>query len=171
MSDTGTTYEPRPGTLAYRVLAHLETLPAGTERSTGALAAALGVEPNLIPSSMEQALRARRVFTRKKDAHRNSPVFWCLRDLAHEPPPLVPPPGPQTPMRAVVQAAPAEPAPGAAAGQGAGPGDGMPRGGVLQLALWSGGCLEVRRASGEVVMFTAVETAVLLGYLHRVRGA
>lgn len=77
-----TTYTPEPGTVAFRVLAYLETLPAGAEIMTSALAEALGLEgKNLIPC-LETALAAGRIFRRQRDTHVRSPFWWSLTDYS-----------------------------------------------------------------------------------------
>jgi hypothetical protein len=73
-------WEPRPGTVAFRVLAHLATLPAGAERMTSHLADALGLDVNGVTPCLESALKARRVFARKRDSHVRSPLWWSLTD-------------------------------------------------------------------------------------------
>lgn len=73
-------YEPRPGTVAFRVLAHLETLPAGAEVMTSALAEAINAEASQIQPCLELALKAGQVFRRQKDDHIRSPWWWSLTD-------------------------------------------------------------------------------------------
>lgn len=71
-------YEPRPGSTAQRVIAHLETLPHGAEVLTSTIAMALGMQANSIPTCMEGALAAGAVFRRKRDPHLRAPLYWSL---------------------------------------------------------------------------------------------
>lgn len=71
-------YEPRPGSTAHRVIAHLETLPHGAEVLTSTIAMALGMQANSIPTCMEGALAAGAVFRRKRDPHLRAPLYWSL---------------------------------------------------------------------------------------------
>lgn len=92
-------YAPAPGTVAFRVLAHMELLHKGSEISTGTLNTALGIESDRLIPGLEAAIKHRAIFRRKKGGHPRSPVFWSLVDHSkdsHE----APPPGPQTPTRA-----------------------------------------------------------------------
>lgn len=50
------TYTPREGTIAARVLAHLQGLPAGTKLLTAELAAALGIDASSISASCAPAV-------------------------------------------------------------------------------------------------------------------
>lgn len=79
------TYEPRPGTVAFRALAHLGTLPPGTEMMTSALAEAIGLAANHLSPNLEPALSAGRVFRRQRDNHVRSPFFWSLTDNRRPP--------------------------------------------------------------------------------------
>ncbi len=69
-------YSPGPGTVAFRVLAHLQTLPHGTEVLTAALADAIRTDHKNIAPCMEQSLAAGLVFRRRRDSHRTSPLWW-----------------------------------------------------------------------------------------------
>lgn len=74
-------YNPRPGSAAYRALAHLETLPHGEEISTAKLAEAIDVPVSNFMPCMLPAVEARVVFRRQKDhSHPRSPFFWSLVD-------------------------------------------------------------------------------------------
>ncbi len=77
-----TTYTPEPGTVAYRVLAHLETLPKGAEVMTSALAEALGLEGRNVAPCLETALAKGLVFRRQRDTHVRSPFWWSLTDYS-----------------------------------------------------------------------------------------
>lgn len=105
-------YNPKPGTVAYRALAHLATLEHGAEITSSRFSEALGVDVSSLRACLQPALSAGRVFCRQKDReHVRSPLFWSLTDHdAHRP--VTPPPGPQTPLqRAPAPAAAPRPAP------------------------------------------------------------
>ena len=74
------TYEPRPGTVAFRALAHMELLHKGSEIPSGTLANALGIETGALITSLVPAVNARAIFRRQKGGHVRSPVFWSLVD-------------------------------------------------------------------------------------------
>jgi hypothetical protein len=76
------TYEPRPGTTAQRVIAHLQLQPPGTELLTSQLGDALGVPPLNIPPCLAPALSAGILRQRKKDGHPRAPAYWSLADHA-----------------------------------------------------------------------------------------
>jgi hypothetical protein len=86
---SGTAYEPRPGTVPYRVLSYLETQPHGAEVLTSTIAEATGIAPSSIPPCMEAAITAGAVFRRKRDGHIRAPAYWSLVDHAasRTPPP------------------------------------------------------------------------------------
>lgn len=75
-------YTPEPGTVAFRVLAYLETLPKGTEVMTSALAEALGLEGRNVAPCLETALAKSVVFRRQRDTHVRSPFWWSLTDYS-----------------------------------------------------------------------------------------
>lgn len=75
-----TAYSPAPGTVAYRALAHLETLDRGAELSSAQLAEAINAPAAVIQPSMVAPLRAGMVFSRQKGGHQRSPMFWSLVD-------------------------------------------------------------------------------------------
>lgn len=99
-------YSPAPGTVAYRALAHLETLDRGAELSSAQLAEAIRVPPANIPGSLQSALDHRVVFSRKKGGHLRSPAFWSLVDhavaaVSDKPASLSPAAGNAAPTRAI----------------------------------------------------------------------
>jgi hypothetical protein len=51
-------YTPQPGTIPFRVIQHLQSLPSGTPASTAELAEALEIAPNSLPPIMRAALNA-----------------------------------------------------------------------------------------------------------------
>ena len=55
-------YAARPGTVAYRVLAYLATLPPGTEITTSALGIELNIDAVSIPPCLDPAVTAGQVF-------------------------------------------------------------------------------------------------------------
>ena len=80
-------YTPKPGSTAWRVMAHLETLPAGAEIMTSALAEAIGEPANNVSPCLEAALAAGLLFRRQRDAHVRSPYWWSLTDRSAQPKP------------------------------------------------------------------------------------
>jgi hypothetical protein len=73
-------YEPRPGTVAWKALQHLETLPAGAEILGSALAEAIGAEPYQIQPCMLALIAAKMAYRRQKDEHLRSPWWYSLTD-------------------------------------------------------------------------------------------
>lgn len=78
-------YTPQPGTVAFRAIAHLETLPRGAELMTSALAEAIGCDGKNIVPSLEAALASGLVFRRQRDNHLRSPMWWSLVDHGARP--------------------------------------------------------------------------------------
>lgn len=77
-----TAYEPRPGTVPFRAIAHLQTLPRGAEVATASLAMESGAKAGYFTAIMEHARDAGAVFARQKGGHPKSPYFWSLVDHA-----------------------------------------------------------------------------------------
>lgn len=76
-------YEPRPGTVAFRALAYLETLPQGAEVMTSALAEALHLDDyKTLAPCLEAAVKSGAVFQRRRDDHPRSPWWWSLTDFS-----------------------------------------------------------------------------------------
>ena len=76
-------YEPSPGTVAFRALAYLETLPQGAEVMTSALAEALHLDDyKTLAPCLEAAVKGGAVFQRKRDDHPRSPWWWSLTDFS-----------------------------------------------------------------------------------------
>ena len=74
-------FKPRPGSVADRAIAYLQSQPAaGTEVSSAALAEAIGAPAGSIIACLQPALDAGLVFARKKGGHARSPAFWSLVD-------------------------------------------------------------------------------------------
>jgi hypothetical protein len=73
-------YEPRPGSVPDRVIAHLRTLPHVAERLSSQLAAAINAPPAHVTACLDGAATAGAIFRRKKDAHIRAPVYWSLVD-------------------------------------------------------------------------------------------
>lgn len=77
----GQPYTPRPGTVPFRAIAHLETLDHGAEQTTAQIAEAIGVPSNNLMPSLMAALDGGVLFRRQKDhSHPKSPFFWSLVD-------------------------------------------------------------------------------------------
>lgn len=72
------TYQPRPGTTAYRVMAALETLPHGSEVPASWLAERLGVPVSDIISPIAPAIEAGLIVVTKKNPHPNAPKKYSL---------------------------------------------------------------------------------------------
>ena len=167
-------YEPRPGTVAFRVLAHLETLPAGAEVMTSALAEAINAEASQIQPCLELALKAGQVHRRQKDDHVRSPWWWSLTDHSGIPkvrarPAFVQPhataaASAPTPPR-VVQIPTAAPLVAPVIGTTLQPGFKPPKVNPtspmarshpeeFRAALWSNGFLQIERFEGDLVILT-----------------
>jgi hypothetical protein len=78
-------YEPAPGSTAYRAIAHLQSLPPGAELMTSALAEAIGSEGKNIVPPLEVALASGLIFKRQRDTHVRSPMWWSLTDHGARP--------------------------------------------------------------------------------------
>lgn len=184
-------YSPAPGTTAYRVIAHMETLPAGAEVMTSALAEAIGVPANNLTPCLEAALNAGKLFRRQRDNHIRSPYWWSLTDRAGgQPPPKrqtvyvpdaatafhTPEPGPQQVLKAEAarpdatdRGAPDIASPGGGptgAGQPAAAG---PAGEGFRFALWSNGTLQIERSTvggaADFILLSRDEVRQLVEYL------
>lgn len=79
---SSTSYSPRAGSVADRVIHHLRTLAPRAELTSAALAEALGVEHNAIGPSMAPAVVAGAVYVRRKGGHPRAPQFWSLHEHA-----------------------------------------------------------------------------------------
>lgn len=75
-------YQPRPDTLAFRALAHMELLHPGSEISNSMLANQLNVSGPELIAALKSAREAGHVFSRQKGGHIRSPLFWSLVDHA-----------------------------------------------------------------------------------------
>lgn len=157
-------YEPKPGTVAFRALAHLETLPWGAEVMTSALAEALHLDDyKTLAPCLEAALKGGAVFRRKRDDHPRSPWWWSLTDFSALPtarspasipfevpaaPAPAPKPGPRTVEEAWQQRgiALAQPAPRIEAGPTTKDALGF------RACLWTNGVLQIERAPGDLVL-------------------
>ena len=74
------TYTPQPGTVAARVVAWLQARPSG-EYNASQIAEALKVDPKIIASSLEVALREKLVFHRQRDrTSPRAPWWYSARD-------------------------------------------------------------------------------------------
>lgn len=83
----GATYQPQPGTTAFRVLGFLESLPVGSEVMTSAIAASLGIPHKNITPCLDAAVSSGRLFKRQRDDHVRSPYWWSLTDKSGGAPP------------------------------------------------------------------------------------
>ena len=73
------TFIPRPGSVADRAIAYLQShLAAGAELSSAALAEAIGAPLGSIVPCLQPALDAGLVHARQKGGHARSPKFWSL---------------------------------------------------------------------------------------------
>ena len=78
-------YQPAVNSVAWRAIAHLESLPKGAEIMTSALGEAIGVEGRNLMACMEPALTHGKVFRRQRDTHVRSPMWWSLTDHGARP--------------------------------------------------------------------------------------
>lgn len=74
------TYRQQPGTIAFRAIAHLESLGPGVEIMGGKLAEAIGAQPSSLQTCMESAVAAGIVRRRRRDSHATSPLWWSLAE-------------------------------------------------------------------------------------------
>jgi hypothetical protein len=79
------TYTARPGTVAQRAIAHLESLPRGAELMTSRLAEAIGTPGENLLACLEAPLKHGAVFRRQKDTAPRAPFFWSLVDHSKKP--------------------------------------------------------------------------------------
>lgn len=177
------TYEPKPGSVAQRAIAHLETLAPGAALSTGALAEAIGVAPALIGGSLESPLKAGVLLAHQRGGHSKSPRFWALamrtngmaagpapaadgsvvakpRAAGHDVEALSAPERPRA-RRSVSESKPAAPLTRPAAASSS----------EMRIALWSDGVLQIERpavgGAAELVLLAPDETRALVRYLDR----
>lgn len=83
---TSGVYTPRPGSVAQRAIAHLESLPTGAELSSSALAEAAGVPLNGLVPCLQSAVEAGALERRQRGGHVRSPIFWSLARAAGDQP-------------------------------------------------------------------------------------
>ncbi len=160
-------YEPRPGTVAFRALAYLETLPQGAEVMTSALAEALRLDDyKTLAPCLEAAVKGGAVFQRKRDDHARSPWWWSLTDfsalpkaprpaavafeLVDEVPvfvkPAQPEPEPEPEPAPTPQPRPKRPAPRIEEGPTTKDDQGF------RACLWTNGVLQIEREPGDLVL-------------------
>lgn len=177
MSAVLTPYEPRPGSLADRAIAHLRDLDPGAEITTAMLAAALQSQPLTLRTSLEFARGRGAIFSRQKGGHARSPMFWSLVD--HSSAPANAPPvarvasikeeqsrhevsAPMTEHQAALpkppprQAAIKEPDSAPAVKTG------------IRLAAWSTGELAIEVEGGEVIVFDKVRAGEVVAFCRRI---
>ena len=180
------TYAPSPGSAAFRGLAYLQSLPAGTELSTAAWAEALGVPLNNMGPLMLPLHTHGLVRRRQKWEGARSPWFWSLptmqktmqktmQNSVFDVPVFVPPvipAGSGSPDADDVVGLPDED------GGADHPRDALHRGDrshvahitdseTLRCALWNDGELVIW-CRGECVRYSAGEVEQLVAYLDRV---
>jgi len=80
------TYEPKPGSVADRALAHMALLFKGSEITSSMLAQAIGIEAKQLQGSLQAALEHGAIFARQKGGHAKSPMFWSLVDHSKKDP-------------------------------------------------------------------------------------
>ena len=74
-------YTPTPGTVAYRAIAHLQSLPPGAEIMGAKLAEAIGREPSGLVACLAPAREAGLIFCRQRTPEiARAPLFWSLVD-------------------------------------------------------------------------------------------
>jgi hypothetical protein len=78
-------YAPNPGTVAWKALQHLETLPAGAEIMGSKLAEAIDAEPYQIQPCMLSLIASKMAYRRQKDEHPRSPWWYSLTDYSKLP--------------------------------------------------------------------------------------
>lgn len=75
------TYSPKPNTVAWRAIRHLESLDIGAEVTTGALGDALNVPASSLQACLQPAVDAGLLYRRQKpNSVPRSPMFWSLTD-------------------------------------------------------------------------------------------
>lgn len=183
-------YEPKPGTVAFHALAHLETLPPGAELMNSALAEAIGIDGKTLTICLKPALSHGGIFARKRDAHQRSPMWWSLVDHSQPNTPEGADRAPQVlkaePARADATAGEARNEVMAPQGSESPAGRGthgapalgvapvfLPRAGATQFALWSTGALQINRpnavgGASEIVLLSPDETRQLVRYLDSI---
>lgn len=104
-----TAYVPKPGSVAFRALAHLELLHKGSEISNSMLAQQLSASGPEVLQALEPARKAGMVFSRQKGGHIRSPIFWSLEHHPDQSAPTneIPRPEVHSPVTARGEAAPA----------------------------------------------------------------
>lgn len=72
-------YTPKPGSVAYRILGWLEAQGREKEFNSSQIANALDIDTRAVQSLMQQSLSAGLVFRRQKDrTHPLAPYWWSL---------------------------------------------------------------------------------------------
>lgn len=161
-------YDPKPGSVPYRVIAWLEQQPKGSEFTTSQIAEALGLMGPQLHPCLEPAVRHGALHARRRDEHRTAPLWWSLSPRAPAsvavalPREAVPPPAPKPAAAPAATPAPAAPA---AADTPTKPVLPVPAP-SLRISLCSDGTLEVQRASGRVV-YSADETRQLVRFFFQ----
>lgn len=163
-------YEPRPGTIAFRALALLEV--EGREMNTSQIAEALGVSATNLAPSLEAPIKHGLLLRRQRFAHVRAPFWYRLpkqeattTDEVPPPPPPPPPTRPVEPAASRVFAPTPEPKPKRKTGPKAAP-DAAPAALVGRNATLSmSGELAIVAECGTVVLFDAERVRQLLAFL------
>lgn len=80
-TEHSSSYEPKPGSVAYRALAWLATQPEGAEFTASHIGEALGVDGTIISASLAGAVEKRAVFRRVRDRmYPRGPSCYSLVD-------------------------------------------------------------------------------------------
>jgi hypothetical protein len=163
---TPAAYEPKPGSVAFRALAHLQGQPPGTELSTAALAESVSVVPTNLANFLAPLVKHGHVACRQKGGFVRSPLFWSLPKLPRNDltakaaadlltSAINRATRPLTTLHGLLPAQKPDRVPAAA----------------TRIALWSTGELEIHRAGEALVLLTADETRALVAYLERMAEA
>ncbi len=176
-------YEPRPGTVAYRALAYLENLPPGTEVRMSTISIAIDVDANNLAPCLNAAVEGGVVEKFAKPGTQR-PLYYRLVPKVKRPNRL-PEETTEVPPTTLQVAAESPSAPGVAAMTKVDRDRGAlhayvaainerhpeptasPEPEGLRIALWSDGELHIKRAGHGLITFSPAETKVLLRYLDR----
>lgn len=144
-------YTPQAGTFPARVIEYLRSLPAGSERSSAALAEALDQDANLTAPLLAHVRKNGALKARKEGRI----LFWSLGDgtpeaLPHDY-------EPDQPLRSAAREQSRAPAPAPAARSK------PPT--AFRAGLWTDGTLQIER-EGEVILLTRGEAEQLRSLLE-----
>jgi hypothetical protein len=178
-------YEPLPGSIPDRAIAHLRTLDAGAALSTSALAEAIEVDSKSLVAALDAARRRGALQSVRRQG--TLLLFWSLgtgvplparpvdEDDDIKRPEL--PAGAPVPPSVFHLANLATSNPGLSPREQIASMSAAARGRAekvaeddeaMRIALWSDGALEIRRPGGETTLFTKAETQQLIAYLDSI---